>query len=207
METSPIVASDCAVRVKCRTGVTQRIISSTALSISVGSGLEPAELFGVFGECLETAGDCAGRGVVACGGDDHVVAHELEVGQRVVVDGAIRDQRCEVLGGLVPALGGEFAEVAEVVLDRGDQAFRAASSKVLVARSEQLLGELEHSRIVVVGKAEDGEDDGERIPDGYVPAEVAGAVGLLESIDGDVGRAHRGVLGGGPGWRLGTSPR
>ena len=47
---------------------------------------EQLHLLGLCEECQEAAADRVGGRVVACGGDDHVVAHGGEVVERVAVD-------------------------------------------------------------------------------------------------------------------------
>ena len=75
----------------------------------VGVALEEPELVGVLGQRAQPAGHRRGRGVVAGGGDDDVVAHLLEVGHGRVVDGAVGDERGEVIGGMGLAVGGQLA--------------------------------------------------------------------------------------------------
>jgi hypothetical protein len=50
-------------------------------------------------------------------GDDHVVAHQLQLRQRLAVDLAVGDERCEVVGGSGSPRRGELAEVTEEVED------------------------------------------------------------------------------------------
>ena len=102
---------------KCRTGAVQRIISSTALGSRSGSRLEEPELVRVLGQRAQPAGHRGGRRVVTGGGDDDVVAHLLEVGHGRVVDGAVGDERGEVIGGMRLAVGRQLGEVPVEVRD------------------------------------------------------------------------------------------
>ena len=94
-------------------------------------------------------------------GDDHVVAHLLEVGDWCVVDAAVGDERREVVGGMRLALGGQLAEVAVEVHDHVDHLLgrQHRALQVGVFGAEQLLGELDHPRVVGLGQAEDRQDD------------------------------------------------
>jgi hypothetical protein len=60
---------------------------------------ESFELLGLLDEGEEPSRDGVGGGVVPCGGDDHVVAHELDVRERLAIDAGIRDDRGEVARG------------------------------------------------------------------------------------------------------------
>ena len=64
----------------------------------LGLLLQQLELVRVLHQGEQPAGDGVRRGVVTGGGDDHVVAEHVHVGQRLAVDLGVGDHRREVLG-------------------------------------------------------------------------------------------------------------
>ena len=110
-----------ALRMKCLTGVTQRIISSTAVPINDGSSCRRAQLVGVLDQRMQATGHRRRRRVVAGGGDDDVVRDRLHRVERLAVDGGVGDRRGQVVGRVRSPLVGQRREVHEEVVDDRDQ--------------------------------------------------------------------------------------
>ena len=95
------------------TGDVQRTISSTAESRSAGLALQLPPLARVLDEGEHAARHGVARGLVAGDDEQQVVGEQLEVGQRLAVHRAVRDDAHDVLGRPLPALVGEVLEVGE----------------------------------------------------------------------------------------------
>ena len=110
----------------------------------------------------------------ACRRDDRVVAGGFEIAERLSRHFAVCDRRREVGRRVRTPIGRHRREVHREIHQRIDErlgAVAAAELDVLVA--EELLGKLQHARLVGAGYAEDAHDHAQRI----VERNVAG--GLL----------------------------
>ena len=117
-------------------------------------------------------------------GDDQVEAHDVHIGQGRPVELGVGDDRGQVLGGMRPPVGGEAGEVVdEVEHDVEHRGVLAHPSDVGVLGAEELLGQLQHLLVVVLGQSEDGEDHLERVVHGDVVGEVATTAHGLHAID------------------------
>ena len=142
------------LRMKCLTGVTQRMISSTAVGISDGSSRSRCSWSGCSTRACMPAGHRRRRRVVAGGGDDHVVRDRLHHAERLAVERGVGDDRRQVVGRVGPAVLGQLGEVDEEVVDDGDRGPPSlAPGQLLVGRAEQLLGQLQHARVVATRAA------------------------------------------------------
>ena len=102
----------------------------------------------------------------------------------VAVDLGVGDHRRQVVGRVGAAVLGERDEVLEEVLQRLHELFgRRAAGQLRVGGAEQLLGELQHAREVLLGQAEDRQDHLQRVVHGDVGDEVALAAELGHAVD------------------------
>ena len=90
---------------------------------------------------------------MAGSGRDDVVPELLLVADRLAIDDAVGDHRREVASGVRLAVGGDAVEVRHEVGHRLDDAGQhvVVALEVVVLGAEQLLGELEHARVVGLG--------------------------------------------------------
>ncbi len=156
------------------TGVTQRIISSVAGGIRSRLSRSRAQLVRILDECVQAAGDGRAGGVVTGGGDDEIVRHRFDIGQRFAVDAGVGDRRREILGRMFAARRGHRVEVLEHVQQRRQLIpFGGAALELAVVAAEQLLGQLEHAREVGFREAQQRHDHVERVIHRDLLGEVA----------------------------------
>jgi len=126
------------------------------------------------------------------GGGDDVVAHGLQVAEGRAVHLAVGDHAGEVVAGLDPAVLGDAVEVHHEVHDHGLDGVDAVGVPahllagpvdVRVGAAEQLLGQLEHARLVRFRHADHLHDDVQGIEEGHVPGEVAAVAVLGHAVD------------------------
>ncbi len=108
--------------------------------------------------------------------DDQVEPEHVHVRQRRTVERRVGDHARQVRRRVGPAVARQPGEVRhEVEHHLEDRVVLARPPDVRVLRAEQLLGELEHLGVVVLGQAEDREDHLKRV----VHRDVAGEVALV----------------------------
>lgn len=121
---------------------------------------------------------------MARGGDDHVVAHLFEPWQRRAIDPRLGNDRREVVPRVGAAIFGNSAEVAFEVVHHASEGLcvvgrltrrRSGAGRIWILWAEQLLGEPQHARLVLLGHTEDLHDHMQRIEHGHVRDEIAAA--------------------------------
>src|SRR3974390_2178174 len=109
-------------------------------------------------------------------GDDQVVPENLQVSKGDPVDLCVGDDRGQITGRKGSAVGGQRGEVVHEV----DQHARhrivfTKPGDVGVLGPKQLLRELKHAWVVLVGQSEDGQNHLQRVIDGDVVGKVTPA--------------------------------
>ena len=127
---------------KCCTGVTQRMISSTAVFSRSGLLLQLLQLIRIFDQRAQSAGDRGACRVVAGGRDDDVVGGGFDRAERTAVDLAVGDHGRKILAGMGAAFFGHLVEVAEEVGDHVGVRIALLALHVGIAAAEQFLRQL-----------------------------------------------------------------
>ncbi len=161
----------------------------------LGFRLEQLQLVGVLEQGQQATRDDARSRVVAGRGDDDVVAERVHVRQRFAPHLRVGDDRRQVAGRVGPAVGGQLGEVVhEVEQDRHGCLVLHRPGHVGVFGPEELLGQLEHPRVVVLGQAEDGQDHVQREVDGDIVGEVTALAHGRHPVDRRAGQRVDAVL-------------
>ncbi len=167
--------------------------------------LDPLELVGMQRELLKRSRERARRRVVTGGGD----RDEPAVGEPLRIVLAVlplreRDDRGEVVLRVLPPVLHQHVEVGVEVPDRRGPLLRGRlrserldilPARLGVLRAEELLAERHHPRLVLLGHAEKGHDDVQRVEERELPDEVDIVLaGVQEPGDDLPGELADGVL-------------
>ena len=157
-----------------------------------GIGLHLFELRGVLRQRPDRAGGRGRRGVVAGGGDDHVIAGRVMIRHVRAADLCVRNDGGEIVARVAAPVLGNAAEIGAEIrhhrLHHGGELLRGDllpdPRRVGVLRTEQLLRQLEHARLVLLGHAENFHDDVQGVAESDVFDEIAGAALVEHALHG-----------------------
>ena len=129
---------------------------------------------------------------MAGGRDDHVVARRVVIRHVVAADPGVGDDGGEILARVAASVLGDAAEIgAEISYHRLHHPGKLLRRELLpdprrvgILRAEQLLRQLEHSRLVLFGHAENFHDDMQGIAEGDVFDEIASPALVEHALHG-----------------------